>query len=113
MTEALGGGLARQELVDVIQKVRARWRARLLLRGGIIIVGGGLAALALASWGLQLYKFSPASVVGFRVAIFTVFAALVALWFVRPLRRRVTRPAGRAVRRGARTVSAGGDSERG
>ena len=32
---------------------------------------------ALASWGLQTYKFSPASVIGFRIAIFTIFAALV------------------------------------
>ena len=35
-------------------------------------------------------KFSPPSVTGFRIAVFPRLAALVALWFVRPLRRRVT-----------------------
>lgn len=87
MAEALSGGSERQELVDVIRQVRSRWRARLLLRGAIIVLGGGLLVLALASWGLQLFRFSPASVTGFRVAVFAGFAALVALWFIRPMRR--------------------------
>src|SRR5262245_44687633 len=89
MAESLSGH-TRQELVDVIRQVRSRWRTKLLLRGGIIVVGGALLALFLASWGLQTYKFSPASIVGFRVAIFGVFAALVGLWFARPYFKRVT-----------------------
>src|SRR5262245_4700508 len=90
MAETLNGGSSRQELVDVIRQVRSRWRTKLLLGGGIVVIAGGLLALALASWGLQTYRFSPASVYGFRVAIFVVFAALVGLWLVRPLRKRVT-----------------------
>ena len=66
MTEALSGGTARQELVDVIRRVRNRWRAKMLLRGGIVVVGGALLALGLASWGLQQYKFSPTSITTFR-----------------------------------------------
>src|SRR5262245_59047051 len=88
MTEA-PSGTARQELVDVIRQVRARWRTRLLIRGGIVVVGGALLALGIASWGLQQYKFSPASVISFRVLVFAVFALLVGFWFVRPLRKRV------------------------
>src|SRR5688572_18982625 len=90
MTETPSGGTARQELVDVIRQVRNRWRAKLLLRGGIVVVGGALLALGLASWGLQQYKFSPASITAFRYGIFAVFALLVGFWFVRPLRRRVS-----------------------
>ncbi|HVW05483.1 MAG TPA: DUF4175 family protein, partial [Vicinamibacterales bacterium] len=90
MAETPGGGTARQELVDVIQTVRKRWRTKLLLRGGIVVLGGALLSLALASWGLQALRFSPAAVIGFRIAIFATFAILVALWFVRPLRRRVS-----------------------
>jgi hypothetical protein len=60
MAEALSDGVVRQELVDVIRQVRKRWRAKLLLRGGVIVIGGALLALGLASWGLQTYKFSPA-----------------------------------------------------
>src|SRR5262245_57977827 len=82
-------GATRQELVDVIREVRKRWRTRMLLRGGIIVVLGALAAIALASFGLQTYKFSPQSVTGFRIGVFTVFAILIAAWLVRPMRRRV------------------------
>src|SRR6185369_10555872 len=90
MTEPLSGTAIRQELVTAIQQVRKRWRTKLLLRGGIVVLGGFLLALLVASWGLQAYKFSPASVIGFRIAIFTVFFALVGFFFLRPLRQRVT-----------------------
>ena len=85
-----GDGTPRQELVQVIRQVRSRWRTRMLLRGGVIVLVGALLALALASFGLQSYKFSPASVIGFRIAIFATFAALLGLWLVRPLGRRVS-----------------------
>ena len=89
MTERVDGS-TRQELVDVIRDVRKRWRTKLLLRGGIVVLGGALVALFLASWGLQATRFSPESVTWLRVAVFTVLAALVAIWFVRPMRRRVS-----------------------
>ena len=81
---------ASQELVDVIAKVRSRWRTRQLLTGGVAIVGGGLLAVVLASWGLQYFKFSPASVTAFRVITLGLLAGLVAWWGIRPMRRRVT-----------------------
>ena len=81
---------ARQELVEVIRQVRSRWRMRILLQGGVIILVGALVAIALASFGLQTYKFSPQSVTGFRIAVFAAFAALLLVWLVRPMRRRVT-----------------------
>lgn len=90
MADVLRGGFDRQELVNIIRHVRARWRTKLLLRGGLILVGGGLLALFLASWGLHAAKFSPAAVLGFRIAIFAVFATLAGFWLVKPLRRRVT-----------------------
>ena len=90
MPEMLSGGRQHAELVEVIRRVRSRWRTKLLLRGGIVIVGGALLALLLASLGLQVLKFSALSIVGFRVLTLVVFALLVALWFVRPLRRRVS-----------------------
>src|SRR5215510_1855284 len=90
MTDSLTGGTSRQELVEVIRQVRSRWRTRLLLRGGIIVLAGGLLVLALASWGLQVYRFSPSSVTGFRVATLTILALLTGIWLVRPMRRRVS-----------------------
>ena len=90
MAEPVSSGTARQELVGVIREVRKRWRTKLLLRGAVIVVGGSLLALALASWGLRMSRFSPASVTGLRVAVLAVLAILVALWFIRPMRRRVS-----------------------
>jgi hypothetical protein len=90
MIEAPSGGSSRQELIEVIREVRRRWRMRLALRGAIVVVAGGVATLLLASWGLQAAKFSPASITGFRIALFVIVTALVALWLVRPLRRRVS-----------------------
>src|SRR5262245_41387268 len=86
----LSEGTPRQELVDVIRQVRSRWRMKLLLRGAVIVLAGALVVLALASFGLQSYKFSPASVIGFRIAVFVAFAALLGLWLVRPIGRRVS-----------------------
>ena len=55
MTESLSGGTTRQEIVDVIRQVRKSWRTKLLLRGGLIVVGGALVAITLASLGLQAF----------------------------------------------------------
>jgi hypothetical protein len=90
MADVLNGTTARQELVDVIRQVRRRWRMRTLLRGAIIVVVGALAAIALASYGLQTYKFSPQSVTGFRIAVFAAFALLLGVWLIRPLGRKVS-----------------------
>src|SRR5207344_2530724 len=90
MSESPSGSYHRQELVRVIQEVRRRWRRKLLVRGGVAIVGGGLLALVLASLALQTLRFSSTSVLGFRVAILAVFAGLVGWCFVRPLRRKVS-----------------------
>lgn len=82
-------GSARQELITVIRQVRNRWRLKLLLRGGLIVIVGALLAIVLASWGLQSYKFSPASVTTLRIAVFGAFVMLLGLWLVLPMRRRV------------------------
>src|SRR5215471_8210753 len=90
MAEPRRSATDRQELVTIIRQVRSRWRNKLMVRGALIVLGGGLLALVAASLGLQALRFSPTSVVGFRLTVFAVFAALAFLWFVRPLRRRVT-----------------------
>ena len=80
----------RAELVKVIEDVRRRWRTKLLLRGGLVVLGGVVLTLVLASSGLQALAFAPKAILGFRVAVFTIFAALVAIWIFRPMRRTVT-----------------------
>src|SRR5215831_8937746 len=90
MAQVPTGASHREELVNVVRQVRHRWRMKLLVRGAIVIVVGALLALALASYGLQITKFSPTWVTGLRVATWTVFVGLLAMWLLRPLRRRAS-----------------------
>src|SRR5262249_25145554 len=80
----------RSELVGVIRDVRNRWRRRLALRGVVVVVAGTVLALLASASGLETFKFSAPAVISFRVIAFAVFAALLYIAFVRPLRRRVS-----------------------
>ncbi|MBI4485204.1 MAG: DUF4175 family protein, partial [Acidobacteria bacterium] len=80
----------RAELIDVIRRVRNRWRLRLALRGAVIVVAGTVAALLLSASSLESLRFTPAAIIGFRILALSVFALLVALWLVRPLMRQVS-----------------------
>src|SRR5689334_11526226 len=80
----------RQELVAVIREVRNRYRRRLAARGALIVLGGTVLALLLSASGLETLRFSPASIIAFRVLVFGVFALLGLYAFVRPLRRQVS-----------------------
>ena len=90
MAQAPSGFDHRAELVRVINQVRSRWRTKLLVRGAVAVVGGSVVALVLAAYGLDMFRFNATSVIGFRLALVAVFAALVVFTVVRPMRRRVT-----------------------
>lgn len=47
------GSDRRQELIDVIHRVRNRWRMRLALHGVVIVVAGTLLALLLSASSLE------------------------------------------------------------
>src|SRR5215831_5771259 len=80
----------RSELVDVIRRVRNRWRQRIALRGAVVVVAGTVLALLLSASGLQSLRFSASAIIAFRIVAVTVFVALLAYGLVWPLRRRVT-----------------------
>ncbi len=90
MTYEPTGSDRRAELIDVIHRVRNRWRLKLALRGAVIVVAGTLLALFLSASSLEALRFSPTAIITFRILALLVFAALVAVGFVQPLRRRVT-----------------------
>src|SRR5262249_29091352 len=90
MTFEPTGSDRRAELIDVIHRVRNRWRLKLALRGSVIVVAGTLLALFLSASSLEALKFSPTAIISFRILALLVFAGLVAVGFVKPLRRRVT-----------------------
>src|SRR4051812_19869062 len=80
----------RLELVDVIRRVRNRWRMKLALRGAVVVVAGTVLALLLSASGLEQFRFSAASIIAFRIVAVAVFVALLSYGLIWPLRRRVT-----------------------
>src|SRR6185312_5079161 len=80
----------RNELVEVIHRVRNRWRVRLALRGAVVVVAGTVLALLLSASGLESFRFSAPAIIAFRILSVGIFVALLVYGFVWPLRRRVT-----------------------
>jgi len=78
------------ELVDVIRRVRNRWRLKLALRGAVVVAAGTVLALLLSASGLESFRFSAPAIVTFRIVTVAVFVGLLFYGLVWPLRRRVT-----------------------
>jgi hypothetical protein len=79
----------RSELVDVIRRVRNRWRMKLALRGAVVVVAGTVLALLLSASGLESFRFSAPAIIAFRIITVAVFVGLLLYGLVWPLRRRV------------------------
>src|SRR5437763_5403713 len=79
----------RSELIEVIRRVRNRWRLRLALRGAVIVVAGTVLALLLSASGLESLRFSAPAIISFRILTVAVFVGLLLYGLVWPLRRRV------------------------
>src|SRR5260370_1147122 len=80
----------RLELVDVIRRVRNRWRMKLALRGAVVVVAGTVLALLLSASGLESFRFNAASIIAFRIIAVAVFVGLLCYGLIWPLRRRVS-----------------------
>src|ERR1700704_4847176 len=80
----------RTELVDVIRRVRNRWRGRLAVRGAGIGGAGTVLALLLSASGLESFRFSAPAIISFRILTVAVLVGLLLYGLVWPLLRRVT-----------------------
>src|SRR5215210_3937207 len=78
----------RDELLGVIRTVRGRWRLKIALRGAALVLGAGVLAVALSAWGMEHYRFTPESIVAFRVLTYVALLAITARFVVLPLWRR-------------------------
>jgi len=84
------GSDPRAQLTAVISEVRKRWRMKMALRGGALVLGGTAIILLGSALGIDALRFSSGAIMGFRIAALVAILALVALWLIAPLRRRVT-----------------------
>ena len=80
---------SRDDLSDVIRRVRNRWRLRVAMRGIAVVAAAGLAAFLLSAYGLEFFKFSVGAVVTFRVLTWCTMVGLVFWFLVRPLARAI------------------------
>lgn len=83
-------GASHREVMRVVRRVRLRWRMRVAIRGMAIVLGSGLAAFLVSSFGLERLHFTPEAVIGFRVALWLGVFGLAARFFVWPLLRKVS-----------------------
>ncbi len=83
-------GDPRLALIDVIRQVRSRWRRKLALRGAVGFLAAAALALIASAYILEALRFSPASILAFRIVLLLAAAAFAGWFLVRPLLRRVT-----------------------
>src|SRR6186713_2834966 len=79
----------RAELVEVIRRIRNRWRLRLAIRGAVIVFVGTVLALLVSAQSLETFRFSTSAIIAFRLLALAVFGGLIALG-IQPLRRMVS-----------------------
>ena len=80
----------RQDLVRVIREVRNRWRLKLALRGLAVVLAVGVLAFLASAYGLEFFRFSPSSVIAFRLLTYAALAGLMIWFLVLPLTKRVS-----------------------
>ncbi len=80
----------RNEVLRAVRHVRNRWRLRVALRGIAVLLAAALGTLLASSFGLELLRFDPSAIVGFRIATYLVLLAAGWWLFVRPVSRRVS-----------------------
>ncbi|HZB24991.1 MAG TPA: hypothetical protein VE379_02585, partial [Vicinamibacterales bacterium] len=78
------------ELLGIIRTVRRRWRTKLAIRGAITVAAVGLLVFVASAYALESARFTPEAIQIARIVLAVAMAALVAVFFVRPLVRRVS-----------------------
>ncbi len=79
------------ELMSVIRRVRARWRAKVALRGLLLLTMAGFAAFAMSVWGMDYFLYSEGAVQIFRWLTYVALIALAVRLLVVPLAQRVSK----------------------
>ncbi len=80
----------RSDLVAIIHDVRRRWRMKLALRGAALALACMAVALVLSAMGLQWNRFTPESILLFRIVIAVVLGVVGYAFIIKPLLRSVS-----------------------
>jgi hypothetical protein len=81
---------ADSDLIGIIRQVRRRWRMKLALRGTATVAALMVVVFLAAALGLESSRFAPGVILTFRVLLPLALLALVGVFFIRPLLRRVS-----------------------
>jgi hypothetical protein len=79
----------RAELHRVIRLVRTRYRLRVLLTGGVILVVSAFLLLLVSAALLERFRFGPDAVVAVRIGFYLVLGAVLLRFLVLPFTRRL------------------------
>ncbi len=102
----------RSELTSIIRDIRKRWRLKLAVRGAMFVVAGFILTLLLSAYALETLKFSPGSIIAFRVGMVMIFGALAGYFFVHAAVAPRHRRAGCALSRRMRAHARDGNPQR-
>jgi hypothetical protein len=78
------------DLLGIIRYVRARWRARLAVKGAVRAFAVNVAVFFALAYLMQWSRFTPTSILFSRLVLASSVVASIYFFLVMPLRRRVT-----------------------
>ena len=78
------------EIRRVVDRVRRRWRVKLVVRGLALTMAAVLLTFLLSASTLEALRFQPEAVTAFRVVLWLTVACLLAWWVARPLLRPIS-----------------------
>src|SRR5262247_332238 len=79
-----------KDLLGIIRYVRARWRARLAVKGSVRLIAVNVAVFFALAYLMQWSRFTPASILFSRLVLAASIVVSIYFFIVKPLRRRVT-----------------------
>src|SRR5436190_6918427 len=79
----------RNNLRNLLRRLRARRQLLLILRGVAIVMSAGAAILLLTGWAAHRYRHNDNALLSLRLGALVTFAATIYLALVRPLWKRI------------------------
>jgi len=78
------------DLLGIIRYVRARWRARLAVKGSVRLIAMNVGVFFALAYLMQWSRFTPASILFSRLVLAASIVGSIYFFIVKPLRRRVS-----------------------